>query len=429
MLSHAVMRCAALLPEAGLQRRLVIQSLIYSIGSGVFVAGNIVFFTGYAGFTAGQVGVAMSSALAVSVITSVPAGKLADRVGPLRTWAATALLEGVLYLTYPLIGSFPIFIGVLCILALSESAGNAGRTAYTLGALPRETRVRTLAYIRSYVNLGFTMGAGACGVLLAVASGAWLAALPLAAGFLLLVNGLFIGRLPTARTSRLPSHATRKRSNALRNGSFVRLAILNGVLSLHDTLLSVVMPLWIVTATDAPKAMVAVAFIVNTALVVVLQVPMSRGADTVSGAARAERRAGLALATACLAMVATFYASGIVTLGILLVGYLLLTFGELQQSAGGWGLFAELAPEHERGDYQGVWRLGAKSVHVGAPAVLSLLAIQLAPAGWLIIAAVLVAAALAAPGAARAADRRRPTYDAAGSPLTQQLSDPGCGRG
>jgi hypothetical protein len=60
--------------------------------------------------------------------------------------------------------------------------------------------------------------------------------------------------------------------------------------------------------------------------------------------------------------------------------------------------------------------------------VLTLLAVQLAPAGWLIIAAVLVGAPLASPGAARAADRGRPTYDAspddvssadaAGSPLT-----------
>ena len=49
-----------------------------------------------------------------------------------------------------------------------DAAGSAARGAYTLDAFPREDRVRSMAYQRSALNIGFTVGAGVGGVVLAV---------------------------------------------------------------------------------------------------------------------------------------------------------------------------------------------------------------------------------------------------------------------
>ena len=61
---------------------------------------------------------------------------------------------------------------------------------------------------------------------------------------------------------------------------FMAVSLLSGLLTAHQTLYLTVMPLWILTHTDAPKALIAGLVLLNTVLIVLLQVRASRGADT-----------------------------------------------------------------------------------------------------------------------------------------------------
>ena len=48
---------------------------------------------------------------------------------------------------------------MMVVLEIVGSAGGAGRGAYTIDVFPREERVRSLAFMRAALNIGFTLGA------------------------------------------------------------------------------------------------------------------------------------------------------------------------------------------------------------------------------------------------------------------------------
>jgi predicted MFS family arabinose efflux permease len=395
-----------LLPPAGLPRRLCVRSALYAVGSGVFLSGNAVFFTQIVGLSAAQVGVGISIAGVVAFLVSVPVGSLVDRIGPLRTWLSAALAEGCVYLVYPWARGFTAFLAIVPALALIESAGNSARGAYTLDALERAARVKVLAFVRSALNIGFTVGALLGGLALATGSRQAIMAVPAAAGVLMVFNGLLISRLPAParheQTGPRPS-----RLAALRDRPFLAMSVFNGLVGSHGVLLTVVFPLWLVERTNAPHALLAWLFALNTVLAVVLQVWAARGAETVPGAVRACRIAAVFIAMGCVAVMFTVGTPRLVTIVLLVVAYTGITFGELFQSGGSWGLVSELSPAGQRAQYQGAFRLGNQLQSMLGPAAFTALAVTWNPVGWLLIALVIVLAALALGPAAVASGRVR----------------------
>ena len=63
----------------------------------------------------------------------------------------------------------------------------------------------------------------------------------------------------------------------LRNRGFLAMSFCDGILGTNQVLLNVVIPLWLVQETDAPRVLLAWLFGTNTVLAVLLQVPASRG--------------------------------------------------------------------------------------------------------------------------------------------------------
>ena len=93
------------------------------------------------------------------------------------------------------------------------------------------------------------------------------------------------------------------------------------------------------------------------------------------------------------------------TIALVWVGHVTVTGSELFNSAGQWGIQAELSDPRQRGEYQGVANLGYTLGTVWAPAAYTFLAMSWGAPGWLLIAAVIVAAAALLPAATRAAER------------------------
>ena len=92
---------------------------------------------------------------------------------------------------------------------------------------------------------------------------------------------------------------------------------------------------------------------------------------------------------------------------MLLVGALAHVAGELLYSAGSWALSYELAPEHAQGQYQGLFGMATRLAETVTPAITAVLIIGLGLPGWLLFGALLLAAGLATPAAARWAERTR----------------------
>jgi hypothetical protein len=111
--------------------------------------------------------------------------------------------------------------------------------------------------------------------------------------------------------------------------------VLDGLLATNFGLLEVALPLWIAERTGAPRWMISVVFAVNTVSVILFQVRVSRGTDTVTGAARASRRAGFAL-LACLIYPLTATTGTALTVVLLIAAALVHVVAEMWYSAGGW---------------------------------------------------------------------------------------------
>ncbi|MEU8328455.1 MFS transporter [Micromonospora sp. NPDC048839] len=381
-------------PPAGLTRALAVQAMVYAVGSGLFHAGSAVFFTRALGLSAAQVGLGLSIAAGVSLLGTVPLGGLTDRYGPQRVWVVGLVLNAALFATYPFVGGFAGFLAVVVALAAVEAASGVAVQVYSINALPPAERVTAMAYQRSSLNVGFGLGAVISGVVLTVDTMAAYRGMVWFIATVFLVTALFVRRLP-----RLPQ-VTRPvepmgRLAVLRDRPFVAVSLLSGLLTAHQTLYLTVMPLWILTHTDAPKTVIAGLVLLNTVLVVLLQVRLSRGADTAPGAARASRRGALLIALFCLVLPLSGLTRGLLTVVVLVAAAMVLILAELIESAGAWGLTATLPPAAQRGAYVGAFRLGSQVQYLIAPAGLTALGVTTGGWGWLPAAAIFVLVGLA----------------------------------
>ncbi|NYG54126.1 MFS transporter [Nocardioides perillae] len=396
------------LPQSGLERDLAVQCVLSAFATGSFLTGTAVFFTQVVGLSGAQVGLGLSASAAVALLLQLPAGRLADRVGAKTLWVVASAVEAALYFAWPLIGGMVGFVAMLSVLAVFETAGRNARNVYRITVFPREVRVRALAYMRAARNVGYTLGAGAAGVALGLGTDA-VRLVPLLTGVLLVVNAVMIALvLPSvSRTVHVDTveDGIAASPAAWRNTGFVVLSACNGVLASNQVLLNVVVPLWLVERTDAPPVLLAWLFGTNTVLAVLLTVRASRVADSVQGSLRAVRWSGWAFVVSCAVIAVTHDTVGWVSIVLIWAGHITITGAELWQSAADWGLTSELSDHRRLGDYQGVWGLGYQVEPLVFPALFTYLALEWGTPGWVVIAAIGVAAAVVAHPAARAAQR------------------------
>lgn len=398
-----------ILPASKLERDLALQCVLSAFATGSFLTGTAVFFTQVVGLSGSQVGLGMSIAGVATLLLSIPLGRLTDRVGAKPLWSLSALVEALLYFAWPAAGGMVSFVALLSVLAAVSTAGNTGRNVYRIAVFPRDVRVRALAYMRAARNVGYTLGALAGGIALAIGTRDAIVAVPVLTGTLLLVNAVMVALLP--RLDRPETQASEHREArtlvppAWRNRGFVVLSACNGVLSSHQVLLNVVVPLWLVERTDAPHTLLAWLFGTNTVMAVCLQVRASRGSESVSGALRAVRLSGWSFVLSCLVLSITHETVGWISIVLIWLGHVTITGAELWQSAADWGFQSELSDHRRLGDYQGIWSLGYQAEPIIFPGLFTFLALQWGTPGWAVIAALGVVAAAAAHPAARAAER------------------------
>ncbi len=170
------------------------------------------------------------------------------------------------------------------------------------------------------------------------------------------------------------------------------MSLFDGVLGTNQVLLNVVIPLWLVQETDAPRVLLAWLFGTNTVLAVLLQVPASRGSETVNGALRAARISTGFMVLSCFVVMVTHDTLGWTTILLVWLGHVTVTGAELFQSAGHWGLTSELSEPARRAEYQGAGHVGGTLGSVWAPALFTFLAMEWGTSGWLAIAAIVLVA-------------------------------------
>ncbi|MEU8657966.1 MFS transporter [Actinoplanes philippinensis] len=377
-----------ILPPPGLPRTLAVQSLVYAVGNGAFLTGSVVFFSLYVGLAPVQIGIGLSAAGFVGLVGSMPFGHLADRIGGQRAWVIGAIAEAAAFAAYPLADGFVSFLLVICAQTAAEAFANAGRVVYTAAAVPREGRVRVMAFTRAYLNVGFTIGSGVGAAALALDSRPGLLVLVLAAAGGIAVNAFFVARMPAVDPPVRDEGPRPSPWGVLRDHPYTASAVLIGVLWLHGTVWAEVLPLWAITMTDAPKPVLGALVALNTVMAVLLQVRAARSADTLHGATRLLRWSALAAAVACPVVALSGRTHGWVTVAVLAAAVAMLTGTELWLSSAQWYLNTEVPPADQRGAYTGFGKsVGGLGKMIG-PAGFTVLAIQTGGWGWWVIAGV-----------------------------------------
>jgi hypothetical protein len=258
-----------------------------------------------------------------------------------------------------------------------------------------------MASVRALRNVGFTIGAAAAGFAIAIDT---------RPAYLSLILGDALSFVLVAALVSTVSLTLRRGLAAARRGGawrglgdrrYAAVALLNSFLAFHMTLLAVAVPLWVAQHTRAPRTIISPLIVVNAVLAVAFQVRAARGAGTVAGAARAQWRAGIALAGCCALLAMAANLPALAAAVVLVAAVVALTAGELFQSAGGWGLSYALADPARQGSYLALFSMGLAGQQIVGPAIVTAIVIPTGTAGWLGLGVALAACGAASVAAAR----------------------------
>lgn len=398
-----------LIPPTPMSRRLAMQSMLFSTGEGAFNTASAVFLTQIVGMSAAKVGLAITIAGILEFLLAYPAGRIVDRFGAKRLWVLTASSRGLCFCALPFVDGFGSYLAVASLFAVFGSAGGAAHQAYVIDVLPAKERVETQAYMYSSLNVGFTLGAIIGGFALATGSQDVIRWSPLFTAALMAANAFWVSRLPQApHDLRVASGEVRVKPTGpgpMRNPGWMGLSFCLGVLWTNQVLLNIVIPLWLVEATDAPHVLLAWLFGTNTVLCIFLPAYTSKGVRNLDDAMKYVWISSAFFVVSCLITMYTHSTVGLITVLLVWLGHVTVTGAELFISGASWSFEAELMDPRRRGEYQGVNEVFSALGSKWAPALYTFLAMEWGAEGWLVIGGIVVAATIGTGPSMRAARR------------------------
>ncbi|MFG2528939.1 MFS transporter [Streptomyces sp. NPDC048516] len=382
--------------------------MVMSLGQGLWMAINAIYAVTVVHLTPGQLGVSVSVAAAIVLVCSIPLGHLADRTGPRTVQMWSFLASAPLTAALLFVSGFWTYLVVVSAQAIAYRAGRSARKAMIAGLILPADRVSVLAYVRAASNVSVSIGACLAGLVLAAGSRLGYQGAVLFTAVAFLLTGALTAREP--RVPPVPATAGSALA-VLRDGPFLTFTILDGLLTTHALLLDVVLPLWVLRRTDAPRWMSAIILVVNTVLVVGTQTKAARGTDTPAAAARASLQGAGCVAVACVVFAMSDEAALVPACLLLVSGALAHALGEVRQAAGSWAIAFDLAPDHAQGQYQGTHAMGADLGKMFAPAVFTWLVLEHGALGWIVLAVGFAALGTAMPAVVSRGVRMRSGSD------------------
>jgi MFS family permease len=423
------------IPRDRNQRLVLLAFLVNALGTGLFLPISVIYLTRVVGLPVTGVGLGLTIAGLIAVVAGPCAGPLLDRYDARAVVVGCFAASALGFAAYLAVGSFPAFLAVATVIQFATRMGRPAGKVLALRVASGQDRLIALAWQRTLTNLGYGVGGLLAGLALAFHGRTPFDVLLAANAVSYVVASVLILRLPAlppppAAPSAAPAAGRRGQGayrQLARDRVYLGLAGLDVLVSLHDSVLLVAMPLWVALHTTAPLSMPGFLFALNTLLVVLLQVRVTRRFLSPSGIARGYRTAavGFVVAIACFALSAG--ATRVLAIALLVLAVSALTLGEMEATAGEQFLSTELAPERFQGSYLGIYN-SAMSVQQGiGPALVTALLAGWGRAGWSVIALILVAgsagtlwlASRHVPGRlAREAEPRQPAGPPPGPPVT-----------
>lgn len=420
-------------PPGGRDARVMLfAQFVDRTGTGVWAAASVLYFTFVQGLDARQLGLLLGVGAVAGIAGSPLAGQAADRSSVRRLLVGSHLLRIATTGLLLVVDDFALLMVLVALTCLGERAAKTLEMLFAT-RVAGERRGAYQALFRSVANAGYALGAGVAALGLAVGTPNAYRALIIANALSYLVaaelvrrtrepdgHGLVVaaggtgagpvaacagggatpgagGAVPgdgaapgaggAAPGDGAGGEAAAGSPSPWKDRGYLRFVLLDIPLNLDDAVLNVGLPLWLVHHTDAPPALVPVFLVVNTVLVVVLQLRISGWAEGTRGAVKALAWYGAALAGCCV-LLATSTGGGAWPASVaLVVAAVLVTLAELLRSVSSWELAVSLAPPRARASYLGVAGMAQSVEKSAGPLLLTGVVMAAGPAGWLALGA------------------------------------------
>ncbi|WP_406485546.1 MFS transporter [Streptomyces sp. NBC_01563] len=388
-------------PPGGRDARIMLLALaVDRTGSGLWAASSVLYLTFVTHLSAQQIGVLLGVAGVAGIAGSPLAGRLAGRF-PVRSLLVGCHLLRLVTLVLVLVCTgFDALLPVVAVTYLGDRAAKTLEMLFATRAAG-ERRATYQALSRSAANAGYGVGAGIAAIGLAVGTTGAYRVLILGNALSFVVAAVLVWRtgepsgsaVEVARSGGAAPAARGEGKGVVRGGGpwrdrgYLKFVLLDIPMNLDDSILAVGLPLWLVNRTSAPHALVPAFLVINTVLVVVLQLSVSKRAEGPRRAARAVLLYGV-LMLACCGFLAVATRGGAWAAGaVLLAAALLVTLAELMRSVSSWELAVLLAPQDARAAYLGVAGMSQSIQKSAGPPLLTGVVMAAGPAGWLVLGA------------------------------------------
>jgi len=308
---------------------------ISMLGTGMWTSARVIYLARL-GLSAAEIGAGLLIAGIVGALLTIPAGNLVDRyvTAHNRRDATMALLvfEGVLAALFALVHGFLAFLLVACLASAAERAC-AAAAATLIGEMFGPAKVECRAAMQAAMNAGLCVGGLLAAVALATGSLSALRVIAVANGLSYVIACGLTSRLrpvgirasgpdgpPTACGEKVPPR-------------YVRFGCANALLTIHAALLSVALPLWVARTHLVPAWSVGGAIFLNSALVGLCQLSVTRRIQGSERAGRAALGSGIMLAICCALVVTVELVPAPARLLVLTLAVGVYTMAELAHSA------------------------------------------------------------------------------------------------
>ncbi|MEU9360766.1 MFS transporter [Streptomyces sp. NPDC048301] len=380
-------------------RRMLVVSVIDKIGTGLWTGAATLYFVYVAHLSVAQIGLLMGLSGVVGIAGPPLGGRLADRFPVTRVLVVAQLARGAALLALLTTDDFPLLVVFSALGALPDRASSVLTKLFAARAAGPE-RVRYQAIQRTAANIGWAVGASGAAAALTVGSAASYRVLLLANVVSYAVMAVLTLRCaePSA-PSRVVTGTDRPvaragTGNPWRDRRYLSFTATEVWLFLDDSILQVGFPLWIVHATTAPVGLAPLVLVLNSALVVALQVPLSRFGTTTAAARRLLLPIGAVLLAGGAALAASASGGPWFSTAAVLVAAVAFTLAEILHSLSSWELSVALAPAEAQGSYLGVHGLAQSAQRSLGPVVVGA-AVSLGAIAWPVLGATLAVTCLA----------------------------------
>ncbi len=404
-----------------LLRRYSLAMFINSAATGLWLSGGVIFLTRFMHLSAQTVGLGLSAGGMIGLISGVPIGAVGDRFGLRNVAVMSLLLQVPASLGFLLSHAPAMFFAAAVVQGIGLAGSSAARGGLLAGLFGATDAARARNTQRAVSNAAIAAGSGAGGLVLAADSSTAYVGLVVAMSVAYLLAATAFATLPEVRAPHRGSESQKQvisKPAPLRDSRYLAATALNGLLNVQYPVLTVAVPLWIISETSAPVWTFSILMLINTAICVSLQIPAGKLTTDTASSAVSQRRSTYLFILACALFATTVGLSPVWTIAFLIAAVIVHSLGEVLQASSSFTLSFTLASEGSQGQYQGIWGIGTYLGQRVAPVILtSMLAIGHAWA-WAMIAALFLGAGLITKPVIRWASQAQPAQKRSEHPVT-----------